>query len=77
MSIAVKEQLQGGEHEKAKSTTVAGFEPARVTPMDFESIPLTTRAHCLWRLLRPRAHYYMNITHHFDTASEQTIHIHN
>ena len=31
----------------AKSTTAAGFEPARVTPVDFESTPLTTRAHSL------------------------------
>ena len=33
--------------QKAKSTTAAGFEPARVTPVDFESTPLTTRAHSL------------------------------
>ena len=34
----------GGEK---KSTTAAGFEPTRVTPIDFESIALTTRPHSL------------------------------
>ena len=28
---------------------MAGFEPARVTTSDFESNPLTTRAHCQQR----------------------------
>ena len=37
----------GKTDEKQKCTTAAGFEPARVNPMDFESIPLTTRAHSL------------------------------
>ncbi len=32
--------------EKLKSTTTAGFEPARETPRDFESLALTTRPNC-------------------------------
>ena len=32
---------------KEKSTTTAGFEPARETPRDFESLALTTRPNCL------------------------------
>ena len=36
---------------KEKSTTTAGFEPARETPRDFESLALTTRPNCLsWSL---------------------------
>ena len=34
-------------HERQKRPTAAGFEPARVTPIDFESIALTARPSCL------------------------------
>ena len=30
-------------------STTAGFEPARASPMDFKSISLTTRTHCLYK----------------------------
>ncbi len=32
---------------KEKITTTAGFEPARETPRDFESLALTPRPNCL------------------------------
>ena len=45
--VGRRERVEWGRKKcKVKNPTTAGFEPARETPRDFESLALTTRPNC-------------------------------
>ena|SRR5687767_13465960 len=61
---SIKESERERERERReKRTTAVGFEPTRVTPMDFKSIALTTRPSCrATQALPTQKNYHLTYT---------------